>query len=98
MKDESDEERFNVYLYIGQQHLCEEVRHRVDMYEAVRAAELHANRTVAAKMGIVQRIIITDESDHTVFEWIKGKGVTYPTDEMMAEYRAKKLPVPSMRQ
>ena len=31
---------------------------------------------------MVSRIIITDGGDHTVFEWIYGEGITYPTEQM----------------
>jgi P2-related tail formation protein len=32
----------------------------------------------AASLGIIRRIIITDGGDFTVFEWIRGQGVTWP--------------------
>lgn len=35
----------------------------------------------------IQRIIITDESNDTVFEWKFGEGVTFQTPEMRALHR-----------
>jgi hypothetical protein len=32
----------------------------------------------AALIGIIRRIIITDDGDHTCFEWQHGRGVTFP--------------------
>jgi len=34
--------------------------------------------------GEIQRVIITDEGNHTVFEWKFGEGVTFQTPEMRA--------------
>ena len=31
----------------------------------------------AAKYGLIERVIITDGGDYTVFEWTAGKGVTF---------------------
>jgi hypothetical protein len=59
----------------------EYVRRFVDAKEAVTAAR-HYTDNVAAKMGLTKRVIITDGGDYTVFEWVAGKGVTYPTPEM----------------
>ena len=56
---------------------CEYVREQVDGKEAVEAA-YHYTHNVAAKLGLVERVIITDGGDHTCFEWLKGKGVTWP--------------------
>lgn len=42
----------------------------------------------AAMLGMVNRVIITDGGDCTVFEWIKDKGITWPTPEQLAEHRA----------
>ena len=32
----------------------------------------------AHKLGIIERVIITDMGDITVFEWKKGIGITFP--------------------
>lgn len=54
----------------------ERVRERVDAEEAVNAANHYCN-SVAAKLGFVGRVIITDGGDNCNFEWIRGKGVTF---------------------
>jgi hypothetical protein len=59
----------------------EYVRRFVGAEEAVKAAR-HYTDNVAVKMGLTQRVIITDGGDYTVFEWVAGKGVVYPTPEM----------------
>ena len=59
----------------------EYVRRNVGAEEAVTAAK-HYTENVAARMGMVARVIITDGGDYTVFEWKHGQGVTYPTPEM----------------
>lgn len=53
------------------------VRRNVGAQEAVEAAKDFSERP-AAKIGVIKRIIITDGGDFTVFEWINGKGVTFP--------------------
>lgn len=35
---------------------------------------------------IYQRVIITDGGDNIVFEWQRGKGVTFPTAEDLAKH------------
>lgn len=45
--------------------------------EAVNTAKSYTERP-AAKIGIIQRVIITDGGDCCCFEWQFGKGVTYP--------------------
>lgn len=45
--------------------------------EAVKTAKSWTERP-AALMGIIQRVIITDGGDCTVFEWKKGLGVVWP--------------------
>lgn len=57
----------------------EYVRRFVTAEEAVKAAN-HYCQSVGAKMGMVDRVIITDGGDCTNFEWQRGKGVTYPTE------------------
>ena len=41
-------------------------------------------QTQEARDGEIQRVIITDEGDNTVFEWKFGEGVTVQTPEMRA--------------
>jgi hypothetical protein len=44
---------------------------------AVKTAK-RLTETVGARLGVVERVIITDGGDDTVFEWKPGEGVTYP--------------------
>jgi hypothetical protein len=53
------------------------VRLFVSAEEAVKAA-CHYCTSVAAQLGFVERVIITDGGDCTVFEWQKGIGITWP--------------------
>lgn len=55
----------------------EYVRRFVSPEEAVEAFA-HYTRSVAAKMGMTVRVIITDGGDCTNAEWQHGKGITYP--------------------
>lgn len=55
------------------------------IYEArnlgAEAAVMLAKRVTerpAAQLGMIARIIITDEGDCTAFEWKFGEGVTFP--------------------
>lgn len=54
----------------------------VSLPEAVKKARDYTrpNRP-AVLMGVIQRVIITDGGDMTVFEWERGKGVTWPKTE-----------------
>lgn len=44
--------------------------------EAVNTAKDFSTRP-AAKIGIIQRLIITDGGDFCCFEWVYGKGMTF---------------------
>lgn len=57
----------------------EYVRRFVSDEEAVKSAQ-HYCQSIAVKLGMVDRVIITDGGDQTVFEWQKGKGVTWPKE------------------
>ena len=37
-----------------------------------------ATTSLGAQLGTTQRVIITDGGDCIVFEWIYGKGITFP--------------------
>jgi hypothetical protein len=67
---------FSVYQFLAGD-IQERVRHFVGAEEAVEAAFFYTSN-VAARMGITERVIITDGGDCTVFEWLKGKGIVYP--------------------
>ncbi len=62
----------------------EYVRRFVRASEAVEAAH-HYCKGVAARTGLVQRVIITDGGDDTVFEWQFGRGVTFPPEAAGAQ-------------
>lgn len=58
----------------------EYVRRFVTAEEAVEASK-HYIDSVAIVLGLVDRVIITDALDFTVFEWKKNLGVTFPLPE-----------------
>ena len=41
-------------------------------------AASHYCNSVAVKMGLVQRVIITDGGDCIAFEWKRGEGIVFP--------------------
>lgn len=58
----------------------EYVRRFVSAEEAMKAAN-HYCTSVAVKMGMVNRVIITDGGDCCCFEWKLGEGVVFPPKE-----------------
>lgn len=54
----------------------EYVRRYVSVEEAVKAAQ-HYCDSVAAKLGVTKRVVITNGDDHINFEWQFGKGITF---------------------
>lgn len=68
---------FNVVQFLP--GVTEYVRRGVGAQEAVEAAR-HYTDNVAAKLGMTERVIITDGDDCVVFEWKKGLGVTFPPE------------------
>lgn len=58
----------------------EYVRRFVSAEEATEAAG-HYCTSVAAQMGAVERVIITDGGDCCCFEWIWDKGIVFPPKE-----------------
>jgi hypothetical protein len=67
---------FSVYQFLAGD-IQERVRQFVSAEEAVAAA-FHYTSNVATKMGITERVIITDGGDSVVWEWLKGKGQVFP--------------------
>jgi hypothetical protein len=57
----------------------EYVRRYVSAEEAMQAF-IHYTNSVATKLGMVERVIITDGGDCTNMEWKKGEGITYPPE------------------
>ena len=54
----------------------EYIRRFVSANEAIEAARGYTT-SVAANLGFVRRVIITDGDDYTNFEWVYGKGITF---------------------
>ena len=67
---------FSVY-HFGADQKSECVKRNVDAKEAFVAAVGYMQRP-AAKLGIIQRVIITDGGDCVNFEWQFGKGIVFP--------------------
>lgn len=74
------DEVFNVVQFF-EDGTSEYVRRRVSAVEAIDVAK-HYTRSVAAWLGVVNRVIVTDMGDLTCFEWIRGKGITPPKVEL----------------
>lgn len=74
-----EDEKFSVYQFFedGQ---YERVRYLVPLTEAMLTVR-HYTTSVAARLGVTRRVIITDTGDLTCFEWIYGKGVVFPPPE-----------------
>ena len=60
-------EQFSVYQFFAD-GTHERVREFVNVQEAVKAA-WHYSNSVAARMGMVNRVIITDSGDCIAWEW-----------------------------
>jgi hypothetical protein len=58
----------------------EYVRRFVTVDEAFKAVK-HYTNNVAIKMGLIEKVIITDGGDSTVFEWTHKDGVVWPKEE-----------------
>ncbi len=73
--ERGEDELFSVVQFF-MDGTSEYVRRNVSAEDAVNAAKHYCN-SVAAKTGIVTRVIITDMGDCCCFEWQYGKGVTF---------------------
>jgi hypothetical protein len=75
---------FSVYQFFrnGDQ---EEVLRYVDPSAAVDCAKALTESIGGRILGTTERVIITDGSDFTCFEWVFGKGVVFPTEEQCEE-------------
>lgn len=71
-----ENEYFNVVQYFKDGGY-EYVRRAVDAKSAVHAA-YHYTHCVSAVAGFTSRVIVTDSGDCICFEWIYGKGITFP--------------------
>ena len=62
-------------VFVDGSHLCE--GRGLDARDAVALAYDCARRP-AARLGIIERVIIVDDGDRTVFEWRYRRGVIFP--------------------
>jgi len=67
---------FSVYQFF-KDGSYEKVREFVSAEEALTSFD-HYTHNVASRLGITNRVIITDGGDSIVFEWKGGLGVTFP--------------------
>jgi hypothetical protein len=67
------------------------VRKFVSGEEAVRAFK-HYTESVATKLGVVDRVIITDGGDCTNIEWRADKGFTYDGEHWASSPRTEHHP------
>jgi len=75
---------FSVYQFFVDD-LYERVCSFVDPKTAVETA-VRLTQSVGGQAGIIRRIIITDGSDCTNFEWKFGEGVTYPKRDLWGRF------------
>lgn len=78
--DDPNRAQFSVFAFFNDDHY-EPVIRWVNMYRA----QDEVKRVLANEMNrmVTKRLIITDGGDHCVFEWTRGKGVTFPTPEQV---------------
>jgi len=70
-------DEFSVYQFFKDDLGYECVGQHVSSEAAVRLFKRFTN-SVAAQMGVVIRVIITDDGDFCNMEWKFGEGVTFP--------------------
>jgi len=69
---------FSVYVFFPDDSWQKEGE-GLDVVGAMRLVS-QLSHSVGARMGMVQRIIITDSGDSTCLEWKPGLGITFPKD------------------
>jgi hypothetical protein len=74
---ETDGEYSVCQFFMNDTH--EYVRRWVGPEEAMAAFKFYT-QNVASRMGIVQRVIVTDGGDCTNAEWVYEKGITFPPE------------------
>lgn len=79
MKHEAGREEFSVYVFFPDGTYHAEARY-VTAEKAMRTAK-RLIESVASKMGIARRVIVTDGGDFINFEWKNGEGITYPPED-----------------
>lgn len=75
-KQEGDDELFSVCQFFSDGSY-EYIKRHVSAKEAIDTFRRYTTN-VAAKIGMTQRVIITDSWDYINFEWQFKKGLTYP--------------------
>lgn len=70
------EEKFNVHQFFVDDS-SEHVASRVPAQVAVSKAR-QLSTSVGARIGTTKRVIVTDNGDITVLEWVHGKGLIFP--------------------
>jgi hypothetical protein len=70
------DELFDVWLFF-RSGAYERLEDGLSAQEAVEAAK-RCSESVGAKTGLLEEIIITDGGGNCVFQWLHGKGVTFP--------------------
>jgi uncharacterized protein YktA (UPF0223 family) len=74
-------EKFNVVQFFNDGgNSYEYVRQAVSVEEAIKAFK-HYTTCVTARMGMTERVIITDMDDCVNVEWQYGKGIVFPFKE-----------------
>lgn len=70
------DDKFNVVQFF-ENGTTEYVRRAVTAEEAMKAAQ-HYCSSVAARIGVVTEVMITDMGDCCCFHWKKAEGVVHP--------------------
>jgi hypothetical protein len=81
---------FSVCQFFQNGHY-EYVRRWVGIDEAIRAYQFYT-QNVAAKFGMVVKVIVVDGGDCTNMEWQYGRGMVYPTKEVIDRSLAEQEP------
>lgn len=82
---------FSVYWWGSDGSQYTELRF-VDVETAmVKALDL-PKRPFSHVFGMLERVIVTDGGDSTCFEWLKGKGVVFPPNPLVAKRDEPELP------
>lgn len=79
-------ELFNVCQFF-EDGSYEYVRRHVGPETALQAFTMYTNNP-ASKIGITQRVIITDSGDCTNMEWKFGEGITFPRAAQLSKLKA----------
>jgi len=83
--DLSSSSHFHVFIFFPDGRY-DQVQTSVPAAEAFDAFVYHTE-TVGAKLGTTARVIIVDMGDNINAEWIYGRGITFPTEEDIAQMR-----------